>query len=57
MRGGGARQIASLVVWVRLASTVARVLFGRFSARMSRGQGAAFVAAYVVYVGWLLMMA
>ena len=52
-----APQIASLDIWVMLAATVALFLFGRFGARITRGQGAAFVAAYVVYVGWLLMMA
>lgn len=50
-----APEIAGLDIWVMMAATLALVLFGRFGGRITRGQGVGFVAAYVAYVGWLLV--
>ena len=47
-------EILRLDIWVMLAATLAMVLFAITGWRLSRREGAVFVASYVVYVGVLI---
>lgn len=50
-------QIASFDIWVLLGATALLVFFGRTGFRLSRREGIAFVAAYAVYVWYLIAAA
>lgn len=47
--------IAGLDIWVMLAATLALVIAAITGWRISRGEGAVFVAAYAAYLGWLVL--
>jgi len=51
-----AHQIATLDIWVMLAATVALVGYAMRGGRVTRGQGAVFVMAYVGYVAALILI-
>lgn len=48
-------QIAGLDVWVMGASTLALLAVAITGWRVSRGEGAVLIAAYLAYVGWLAL--
>jgi cation:H+ antiporter len=52
-----AAEIAGFDVWVMLAATVALVLAVRSDWRVSRREGAALLAGYAGYTGWLIATA
>lgn len=47
-------EIVSLDIWVMIAATVALLLFARTGWRIERREGAALMAGYAAYIGWLL---
>jgi len=50
-------EIARFDIWVMLAATALLIVFVRTGMRLSRWEGFALFAAYVVYVGWLVRSA
>ncbi|NVK61880.1 MAG: calcium/sodium antiporter [Rhodobacteraceae bacterium] len=50
-------EIVRLDIWVMLGATLALTLFATTGWRVSRREGALLLAAYVVYVGWLVATA
>lgn len=52
---GVAAQIATLDIWIMLAATGALIACGAFGGRVTRGQGAVFILAYLGYIGVLLV--
>ncbi|SIT82888.1 calcium/sodium antiporter [Pontibaca methylaminivorans] len=47
-------EIISLDIWVMIAATAALLLFARTGWRIERREGAALMAGYAAYIGWLL---
>lgn len=50
-------EIAAFDIWVMVAATVALVWAAVSGWRITRGEGTAFVLAYVAYLGWLVAAA
>ena len=47
--------IARFDIWVMLGATLALLIVARTGAQIGRAEGAALLAAYVAYLGWLLL--
>ncbi|UXX83654.1 calcium/sodium antiporter [Roseovarius pelagicus] len=48
-------QIAAFDIWVMLGATVLLLVLGYSGARISRAEGALLFAAYLAYMGWLII--